>query len=931
MRNKLATHSTPRMPSLTTLVVIGSILVAHTASAQALTGALVGTVKDEQGAVLPGARVQVSSASLIGGSATMTTNERGQLRFPVLSPGTYAIDVELAGFAPYHEEDISIGASATLSRTVILKLAGIAESLVVEGSGSRLEARGSGIEARLGPEYLKTIPTRRFSMFDVIRATPGISPTSPSSGTVNTVSAFGSGSNENLFLIDGTNFTCPCSGVARAEPSVDVIQEVQVESVGVSAEYGNIQGTVFNVVTKQGSNRFQYDASDYVQTSGLTSQPVLLAVPGTQSRSSYERNRYRDVTGDLGGPVVRDRLWFFAGYQHLRDYDSQPGTDPTLPRRYQQDKIFGKLTWKLGRGFQLVQSFHDEFWVNPQIPTRVTPFAATQRQNASVPTMTFGQLTQTLSANTVWDARVGRFVYSRHDDPSTGDWTTPNRSDRLTGVSSGNASALGSLTLIRTTAKATLSHYQRGWLASDHEWKVGTSFEKGEHQQPQVIPGGVKFVDDNGQPYQAISSPSSNVGGEFLTAAAFASDALALGDRVTINAGVRFDHSRAISQDVSAIDMNGRETGDIVRGLGTLYTWNVLSPRLSVVAKLGADGRTMLRASYGRFYQGVLTGEISPIHPGAAPVTTMAFDAATGGYTTLVSVVDPKINLRIDPETKAPRTDEYSIGVDRELRHRLNVAIAYIRKSGSDFIAWTDVGGQYREETWTLADQRAVPVFVLTSPPASRLFLLTNPAGYSLKYNGLVAVVEKRRSNGWQALGSYTFSRTTGLQASSGGTAADAQVSTEAPSTTFGRDPNNLTNAYGRLPNDRPHMFRVMGTIDIPRTGVAIGANLQYFSGKPWAATAQISLPQGDQRVLLEPRGSRRLSSQTLLDLRASRTILNDRLGRVELLVDVLNVLNTTAEEALATDNLFSSNFGLPTVFVDPRRAMVSVRLNLGH
>jgi outer membrane cobalamin receptor len=93
-------------------------------------------------------------------------------------------------------------------------------------------------------------------MFDAIRAAPGVSPTSPSSGTVNTVAAFGSGSNENLFLIDGTNFTCPCSGVARAEPSVDVIQEVQVQSVGVSAEYGNIQGTVFNVVTKQGGNRF---------------------------------------------------------------------------------------------------------------------------------------------------------------------------------------------------------------------------------------------------------------------------------------------------------------------------------------------------------------------------------------------------------------------------------------------------------------------------------------------------------------------------------------------------------------------------------------------------------------------------------------------------------------------------------------------------
>jgi hypothetical protein len=299
-----------------------------------------------------------------------------------------------------------------------------------------------------------------------------------------------------------------------------------------------------------------------------------------------------------------------------------------------------------------------------------------------------------------------------------------------------------------------------------------------------------------------------------------------------------------------------------------------------------------------------------------------------------VSVVDPKINLILDPQTQTPRTDEYSIGVDRELGSRLAVAAAYIRKSGSNFIAWTDVGGQYREETRTLADGRALPVFVLANSTASRRFVLTNPDGYSLTYNGLVMVVEKRRSNGWQALGSYTLSRSYGLQASSGATAADPQVSTVAPAfpnTTFGRDPNSLTNADGRLPNDRPHMFRVTGTIDVPRTGFVVGANLQYFSGKPWAATAQIALPQGDQRVLLEPRGSRRLSSQSILDLRVSRAIHTGGFGRVELLLDVLNALNDTAEEALATDNLFSPNFKQPTVFMDPRRAMLAVRLNLGR
>jgi hypothetical protein len=914
------------------LPVAASVLLPCVLSAQSLTGALIGTVRDEQGAIIPGAQVRVSSPALIGGPATMITDATGQIRFPVLAPGPYVLDIEVPGFTSYHEEGMRIGAGATLERTVVLKVAGLAESIVVQGTGSRIEARGSGFETRFGPDYLKTIPTRRYSMFDLIRAAPGVSPTSPSSGTVNTVSVFGSGGNENLFLIDGTNFTCPCQGVSRAEPSVDVIQEVQIQNVGASAEWGNIQGAVFNVITRQGSNRFLYDASYYGQWSGLTSQPILLPVPGTQALTGYERIKYRDFTTDLGGPVRHDRIWFFTGYQYLRDYDSQPGTDPKFPRTYEQNKIFGKLTWQLTPRLQLFQSFNDEFWVNPEIPTQVKPFAATQRLHADVPAMTFGHLTHTLSANTLWDVRVGRFVFSRKDDPASGNFTIPNRSDRFTGVNSGAPQQIGALTLIRTTAKATLTHYQRGLLRANHEWKVGTQVEQGLHTSPQIIPTGVRFIDDNGTPFQAISRSPANTGGEFITAAFFVTDAMTIGERLTVNAGVRFDHSRAIIQDVRGIDVRGHETGDIVRGLGTLYTWNVVSPRLGVTAKLSADGRTVLRASYGRFHQGVLTGEIAWVHPGMTPTTTTAFDPATGGYTRLVSVVDPKINVQVDSYTRSPLTDEYSIGVDRELARGLSVSVAYIRKSGRDYIGWTDVGGQYREETRTMPDGRSVPVLVLANSTADRRFLVTNPPGWSLTYNGLVMAAEKRLSNGWQAFGSYTFSRVYGLQALSGTTADGPQLSTIAGDVSFfGRDPNNLTNARGRLPNDRPHMFRVMGTFDLPRTGVRIAANMQYFSGKPWAATAQISLPQGDQRILLEPRGSRRLSSQSLLDLRVSRTVVSRDVGRVELFLDVLNALNSTAEEGLATDNLYSPNFGRPTIFTDPRRAMVGARLTLGR
>ena len=924
-----------RTPIASILVLIAACLLQpHTIAAQGLTGALIGTIKDSQGAVLPGAVVRVSSPAMLGGVETVTTNDRGQLRFPALPPGDYALDVEVKGFKAYHEENIRIGVAATIERTVVLNLAQVNESIVVEGTGSRMEARGSGFETRFGPEDIKSIPTRRFSMFDFIRAAPGVSPTSPGSMTTNSVSAFGSGTNENIFLIDGTNFTCPCSGEARSEPGVDFIQEVQVQGVGASAEFGNMQGAVVNVVTRQGGNRFLYDASYYGQASALTSQPTLLpyAAPGNP-KSGYERNRYRDVTTNLGGPIVRDRLWFFAGYQHLRDYDSQPGTDPKLPRRYEQDKIFGKLTWKLAPGLQLLQSFHDEFWENPELPTFVKPFESTQRRHATVPAITFGDLTHTLSPRTVWDVRVGRFVYTRDDDLSTNNLTAPSRFDRVTGVFSGPPQSFGQLVLIRTTTKATLNHYRADLLGADHQWRLGGQVEKGEHHLSTIIPNGTRFVDNGGRPFQAISSAPSIAGGVFITTSGFVSDAITLGDGLTINAGVRFDHSRALSQDLPVLDARGQETSEEVRGLGTLYTWNVWSPRLGVTMKLSSDGRTMLRASYGRFNQGVLTGELSPFHPAATPVTTTAFDAATGDYTTLVSVVDPKRNLRLDPDTRTPRTDEYSIGVDREIGRGLSVALAYVRKEGADFIAWTDVGGQYREETRALADGRTLPVFVLTNSAADRRFLLTNPPEYSMTYNGVVMAAEKRRSNGWQAFGSYTYSRTSGLQVSSGATAAGPQVSTIAgsPYLTFGQDPNSLTNARGRLPNDRPHMLRLMGSVDVPRTGFVVAANAQYFSGKPWAASAQIALPQGDQRILLEPRGTRRLSSQTLVDLRVSRPLSFGGANRVELLLDLLNVLNDTAEEAVATDNLFSPNFAQPTAFVDPRRAMLGVRLNLGR
>src|SRR5678816_540233 len=120
-RNPPASEGTCHMRRIAMLLLAAFPLIVPMASAQGLSGALVGTVKDDQGGVLPGAVVRVSSPALIGGALMTTTNERGQMRFPVLAPGAYTLTVELPPkFAPYREENITIGAAATLERTVVL-------------------------------------------------------------------------------------------------------------------------------------------------------------------------------------------------------------------------------------------------------------------------------------------------------------------------------------------------------------------------------------------------------------------------------------------------------------------------------------------------------------------------------------------------------------------------------------------------------------------------------------------------------------------------------------------------------------------------------------------------------------------------------------------------------------------------------------------
>jgi len=195
-------------PSVCVLVILVTVILCTASSeGQVITGNLIGRVTDETGAVLPGAFVHLDSPALMGGAAERVTNDKGQFRFVNLSPGTYDVDATMPGFRDRRVEAIRVALGATAEITIVLQLAGVTESVAVHAA-PLVDTHGDGLSTNYGRELIENVPVRRFSAFDLIKSAPGVSATAQTGGVfTQDVSVLGSGTNENAFLLDGTNFT----------------------------------------------------------------------------------------------------------------------------------------------------------------------------------------------------------------------------------------------------------------------------------------------------------------------------------------------------------------------------------------------------------------------------------------------------------------------------------------------------------------------------------------------------------------------------------------------------------------------------------------------------------------------------------------------------------------------------------------------------
>src|SRR5215813_8660202 len=384
------------------LLALGGALPA---AAQRTTGEIIGKVVDESGSILPGVTVTLHGAG-VAGAPSVVTADNGTYRFPVLPPGTYQLEYTLSGFTTLRREDIPITVGSTVELDVTMKVGAIEESVTVSGESPVVNLSSSQVSTAYNSEWVRNAPVRRFSYFDLINSAPGVSATS-NVGQATAAQSLGNSTNENSYQIDGTDIS------ATPWPNTDAVEEVEVLQLGASAEYGNVQGAVFNIVTRMGGNVLHGDANMYIQNERLTSRNTTQAFDGGLP---YHIAEHRDTTVQVSGPFIQDKFWFFGSLQYHRIYDSQPGVDPQFPAKSDARRVFWKFNYNITPNHRLLHGYHDDFYWIPDIGT---PFDAPSSQNMEhghnpTPNLVY---TGVLSRNTFIEGRFAGFWLQESNDP----------------------------------------------------------------------------------------------------------------------------------------------------------------------------------------------------------------------------------------------------------------------------------------------------------------------------------------------------------------------------------------------------------------------------------------------------------------------------------------------------------------------------------
>ena len=308
------------------LGVLALCLSAATGAwAQETRGSLEGVVKDASGGVLPGATVEARSPRLVGVQST-TSNENGVYRFPALPPGNYEVSATMQGFTTRKVSDIQLNLGQTLKVDFALPISGVTESVQVTAESPLIDVKGNAAAVSIQADIIDRIPKGR-DFTSVINSAPGTDANAVRGGGT---MVDGSSASENRFIVDGLDTTSLRTGTSSSSVPVDFLQEVQVKSSGYNAEYRAATGGVISAITKSGSNSLHGTAGTYYTDNkflGAIRQGIRLN-PANNLIAEYtktprDKQHTYDPIFDVGGPVLKDRAWFYVGYNPQSSYQQR--------------------------------------------------------------------------------------------------------------------------------------------------------------------------------------------------------------------------------------------------------------------------------------------------------------------------------------------------------------------------------------------------------------------------------------------------------------------------------------------------------------------------------------------------------------------------------------------------------------------------------
>jgi hypothetical protein len=948
-------------------------LIAVGAYAQLQSGNIFGTVTGNDGAALPGVTVTLTG---VGAGQNTVTDSAGRFRFVNLSPGTYTLKAELAGYgtATRSGVTVNIGRNADLAMTLNPS---VSQSITVTAEAPLLDVRKTGTGNDVPRVELEKIPTAR-DPWVILQQTPGVTMDRNNvggneSGQQSVYVSKGTIGTQSTWNVDGVNITdFAATGSSPSYYDFDSFEEMQITTGGSDPRIMT-PGVQLNMVTKRGTNDFSGSAR-YFKTSGSwQADPRVPAEATAYLPRVNEINGISDAGGEVGGPIINDKLWFWAGYgkQNINILSASIVAGARFQDKTQLKNENVKVNAQpfVSNSLTLVDQFGAKIKLGRNVgPTRL-PASAWNQNN------TYAHGTGSLTDPTLWKIEDTQLfgpnfyltgLYSKVQggfqliadngqgcqsfacgasgpvakfDEAIGAWKDsyvsidslrPQTQYRLDGSAFANTGAL--------------SHeFKFGWGYREAKVTSNSAWPGDEYTDLYSLVGGTDIVQFARFPLLTFAAKSTD---------AYVGDTMLLGN-LTLQAALRYDLQKGEnSAGVSPANTIVPEVLPTVNFPGaTGLKWDNISPRIGLTYALGADRRTLLRAGYNRYVNQLNSGAVTPTSPGAysrvlyyfndlnhdqvaqhnevdfayGPLFFAGFDPANPGAVGTTFT-------RWDPDLKAPTTDELLLGGEREVLTNFSVGVNLTYRKLKDFVGTYGEHHQGQNDLYSSADYvQAAPVtatlkngqtrtlnyYVLRAGVTPQVFsVIKNIPDYEQTYKGAEINLIKRMSNRWMMRGNVTlqdWTQEAGPDASPDPTLQRAASAFTACLTCDGAVIYQSTGSgsKGNVYINSKWSTSLTGLYQIPLIETSLGFNLNSRQGYALPYVWAVRTSEGVKNIIAtEDVDTFRLPNVTQLDLNLSKDFRVRGLG-FTVSVDAFNVLNkNTVLQRNVTQSLNSSASG---------------------